>query len=293
MLDGFGKTLDTMRPKLESLPDAEWFRSLGAKQLHVLTRLAAGRGENVPAYMKSPFFGKRNLASMMGSFTELKHDTVLYAKQVYAEMGEGGEGDKIPQAPRSFVQPDVPFWREMERLALFAADGFAKHQLLPDAAEETSVLRNFALQAKGCRKIAEKELAAQPLSKEDWEFLWTLNLMEMDRPLDPSQEPDPQRGKTAVVTDVMTDAVAGRILTLGTGRPLIMLALVGTEKKTRVVVGPVYDVFESVIPKDKRPTDEEWRKPLYGEKPNPPARPAWAVPVPAAKAPIKPKEEEG
>ena len=34
---------------------------------------------------------KKSLESYLGSYTELKHDTVLYAKQVMAEMGGGDD----------------------------------------------------------------------------------------------------------------------------------------------------------------------------------------------------------
>ena len=53
---------------------------------------------------------KKNLETFAGSYTELKHDTVLYAKQVMAEMG-GGE---LPQwDDRGYVEPEVTVWKKI------------------------------------------------------------------------------------------------------------------------------------------------------------------------------------
>jgi hypothetical protein len=139
----FDGKLPALRKKLAAVPDADWFTSMASKQLHTIGRLAAPREDWLPHYMRSPMFGRRQLGSMMGSWTELKHDTVLYAKQNYAELGEGGETDKPPPPPpRGFVQPDLSFWAEMSRLSSFAAEGLSRHRLLQDANEEFSTMRN-------------------------------------------------------------------------------------------------------------------------------------------------------
>ena len=58
--------------------------------LHTLTPLLEEKGEGYPALVRVNSGRRKNLESFAGSYTELKHDTVLYAKQVMAEMG-GGE----------------------------------------------------------------------------------------------------------------------------------------------------------------------------------------------------------
>lgn len=45
---------------------------------------------------------KKNLESFLGSYTELKHDTVLYSKQMLAEMGGGME----EMDDRGYVEPE-------------------------------------------------------------------------------------------------------------------------------------------------------------------------------------------
>ena len=57
---------------------------------------------------------KKALETYAGSFTELKHDTVLYAKQVMAEMG-GGPPEEL--ADRGYVEPETEVYRRFAELA--------------------------------------------------------------------------------------------------------------------------------------------------------------------------------
>lgn len=42
--------------------------------------------KNAPYFKTLPLYIYKNLATYLGSYTELKHDTLLYTKQAYAEM---------------------------------------------------------------------------------------------------------------------------------------------------------------------------------------------------------------
>jgi hypothetical protein len=276
----FNKRLPEIRKELAGVTDAAWFNSMAAKQLQVIATLARPRNANFPAFMSNDAFRAKNIESMLGSFTELKHDTVLYAKQVYAEAGEGGESDKLPPVVKGFVQPDVPFWREMERLAVFAADGFARHKLLPDGDEEFSRFREFAKDIGKFRKIAEKHISATPLTAADWETIRTTDLTRMAAPLVPYDEPKPGDGKCALVTDVLTDAASATILCEALGRPYVMIAMVGGKDGNRMVAGLAYNHFEFSRPlAEGRLTDEEWQAVIYTKKPELPAKTPWATPA--------------
>lgn len=276
----FDRRLPEIRKEIDSVTDAGWFASMAAKQLHAMSMLARPRNGNFPAFMRNDAFRAKNLVSFLGSYTELKHDTVLYAKQVYAEAGEGGDSDKKPPPPHGFVQPDVPFWREIERLAVFAADGMERHQLLPDAAEEYSRFRVFARHISAFRKIAEKEVAGAKLTEQDWETIRTTDLSYMAEPMVPMDQPKPGDGKCALATDVLTDAGSGTVLHQALGRPLVMIALVGGNGGNRMVAGLAYRHFEFSRPMGEgRLTDEEWQAQVYQVKPKLPPPPEWHAPV--------------
>jgi hypothetical protein len=290
--ENFDQRLPEVRQELAAVTDAQWFSSMAAKQLQVIGALARPRHAHLPAYMQGEAFAAKNLESQIGSFTQLKHDTVLYAKQVYAEAGEGGLDDKAPPVVKGFVQPDLVFWREMERLATFAADGFARHRLFPDADEEFSRFRVFATQVRDLRQIAEKLAAGGGLTEAEWETIRNADFSEMARPLVPYDEPKPGDGKCALVTDIVTDAASGQILFQALGRPFVMLALVGGKDGARMVAGLAYHHHEFARPLSAgRMTDEEWRARIYRAEPKLPERAPWQVPV-ARPEPLKPEAAE-
>ena len=284
----FETTLAELRERLREVPDALWFGSMAGQQLHAISTLAGRRNANYPAFMRGPEYAKKDIESMLGHWTEIKHDTVLYAKQSYAEMGEGGDTDKpLPAMPRGLVQPDVRFWREMERLAEFSQTGFVRHTLLPGMEDdEWAPLNRFQRDMKFCREIAEKEVQCLPLTEEELEQIWEFTLTYMETPLDMGGIPDADRGKSALITDVHTDAYSNQVLQEALGQPCVILALVGNENAPRLVAGMAYQHFEFVGPQDKRATDEEWRAKVYAAKPELPPRAKWALPVfPAQKDP--------
>jgi hypothetical protein len=289
----FEKTLAELRGKLAQVPDELWFGSMAGQQLHAIATLAGRRNENYPAFMRGPEYAKKDIESMLGHWTEIKHDTVLYAKQSYAEMGEGGDSDKpMPPMPRGLVQPDVRFWREMERLADFTRQGMLKHALLPGMEEdEWAPLNRFHTDMKFCREIAEKEVRGMPLTKDELEKIWQFTLTYMEQPLDQNGIPDAERGKSALITDVHTDAYSNQVLQDALGRPCVLIALVGNENTPRLVTGMAYQHFEFTGPQDQRATDEEWRAKVYAAKPELPPRAKWALPVFPAKADPKGKKK--
>jgi hypothetical protein len=112
----------------------------------------------------------------------------------------------------------------------------------------------------------------------------------MEQPLDQNGIPDAERGKSALITDVHTDAYSNQVLQEALGRPCVLIALVGNENTPRLVTGMAYQHFEFTGPQDQRATDEEWRAKVYAAKPELPPRAKWALPVFPAKADPKGKK---
>ena len=59
--------------------------------------------------MQSPAWVDKQLNTVLGSWSELKHDTILYAKQAYAELG-GGPPPPPPLPPKGYVEPVPEFY---------------------------------------------------------------------------------------------------------------------------------------------------------------------------------------
>jgi len=71
--------------------------------------------------MQNQAWARKDLNTLLGSWTELKHDTILYAKQVYAEMGGGMEGVD----DRGYVEPNPYLYARLAALVNLTREGLA------------------------------------------------------------------------------------------------------------------------------------------------------------------------
>ncbi|MCB1204154.1 MAG: DUF3160 domain-containing protein [Verrucomicrobiae bacterium] len=277
----FEARLDELAATLAGVSEAEWFSSMASKKLHLIGTLAGKKGDGFPAFMRSPQWGAKHVETMLGAYTQLKHDTLLYAKQSYAEMGEGGDTDKINEddVPYGFVQPEVRFWAEFDRLVNYTFEGFTKHKLLPNVVEEWGHLGRFKKDVASLRGLANKTAAGEKWNLEDRLWLLEFNPVYMAEPLDPMNVQGPDDGKAAIVADIQTNVQESKVLYQALGRPYLILALVGDGGMNRLVVGTAYDYYEFVEPLQERLTDEAWRKRFYAIDPDPQPKPDWTVPA--------------
>ncbi|MDR0282488.1 MAG: DUF3160 domain-containing protein [Candidatus Peribacteria bacterium] len=77
---------------IEVVQDSAITENVYHKRLKMIGLLLNIPLKNAPYRYFDPLYQFKNLVTYMGSYTELKHDTLLYVKQAYAEMGSGGPG---------------------------------------------------------------------------------------------------------------------------------------------------------------------------------------------------------
>ncbi|MEK7618727.1 MAG: DUF3160 domain-containing protein, partial [Patescibacteria group bacterium] len=119
-LPKFFKKFDEVQKSIRAVEPAEWFSSMGTAWLDLLSTLTHTFGSGYPRYMQKPSFLDKQIQTFLGSYTELKHDTLLYAKQSYAELGGGGgDDDKLPPIVKGLVEPNVLFWRKLDALVTY------------------------------------------------------------------------------------------------------------------------------------------------------------------------------
>ncbi|MFZ2959533.1 MAG: DUF3160 domain-containing protein [Candidatus Ozemobacteraceae bacterium] len=239
----------------------EWFAALSPAWLKVLGTMTRSFGEGFPLYMQSKLFSLRQLEDFLGSFTELKHDTLLYSKPEYAEMGEGAEGE-IPPVRKGFVEPNLPFWYELQRLIDYTIPGLMKLKVKASEKEEFGGINEFKRQVAFFTSLAEKELAGEKITDDEYEELRQTKLSYMADPYDQLTYTDEDR-RSALIADLHTDMVKGQILYEATGEPSIMLVLVGNENSPRLTIGLVYNHYEFSGPLGTRESDKTWQEQVY------------------------------
>jgi hypothetical protein len=242
------------------LTPADWTQNLYWSWLYTLKALFQEPRslQGYPGFMKNPAWGRKNLQAALGSWTELKHDTLLYAKQVYAEMGNGEEEQKAPPVPKGYVEPNLEFFHRLIPLIKMTRDGLRERGLLDD--EFLRRNDDFLEKVEFFRKIVAAQLQEEPITPADFEKLrlapgslrWVLS------PL-PGEEATENYGRAALVADVFTNVARGEILYEAVGIPNYIFVAVKDRNGARLTKGLVYSHYEFTGPLKERLTDEQWR----------------------------------
>lgn len=266
--------LSALRSHFQQLSDQDWTQNLYWSWLFTL-RATFTNYESLsgfPAFMRSPEWKIKNLQTGLGSWTELKHDSVLYAKQSYAELGAGGD-EQLPPVPLGYVEPNIPLLDRLIALSEMTRSGLDAVDALPQ--EFAGRHQAFEEAVSFLRQLAVKQLENQAISDDEFERLRTIGgvLDQVIRPL-PNEQSSESLARAAIITDVHTDAVNGEILYQATGIPDYIYVAVTDRHGSRLTKGLVYRHYEFVGPLTERQTNEQWQARNYPPG-NLPERPFW------------------
>jgi hypothetical protein len=259
-----------LRQEFDELSPSEWNRNLYWSWLYCLKALVTDLPQGYPNFMRTAVWQKKSLNAALASWTELRHDTILYAKQSYTPVGRSAP---LPPPP-GYIEPVPEFFGRLQALARMTRVGLADMQALSD----TAVQRLSSLEDLLGRlvEIAGKELQNQPLSAYDTSYLAGLPTV-----LESLVTGVDARGiSTILVTDVHTNAVESekKVVEEAVGRvDLIVVACPAADGSIFLAAGPVLSYYEFKQPMSDRLTDEAWRQLL--DQPTMPARPTWYQPL--------------
>lgn len=256
---GYVENMDNLRSSLANADDGLWSASLYASWLNTLRPLLDEKGEGYPIFMQNKEWSKKNLECFAGSFAELKHDTVLYAKQVMAEMGGGWEEEPDD---RGYVEPEPIVYDRFASLAEMTLQGLKAYDML-NAQDEDNLTRLSEL-ARQLQTISNKELKNKTLSDEEYELIRTyggnIEHFWYDAVKDEADTDYVAADEfpAAIVVDIATDP-NGEVLEIATGDPSRIYVVVNVEGQLKIASGSVYSFYQFTQPIDERLTDSEWR----------------------------------
>jgi hypothetical protein len=259
---------------IERMDENERINSISSLWLEVLATLTHPFDEKYPRYMQSNAFQDKQIQTFLGAYTELKHDTLLYAKQSYAEMGDGSEPGVIPPVVKGFVEPNLDFWNKFNQLLERTEQFFSKNNLFKNRSPLARLVQFHEI-SKFYTSLAQKELSQQKISDDEYEKLRTTKLAFIADPFEAGQNiPDQNSAKVALVADIHTDLLKGQILYQATGNPYLMLVIIANQTP-RLVAGLVYNHYEFTQPIGKRLTDEDWHNWVYQKTSKLPRKNLW------------------
>ena len=255
---GYDENMQALRDSISD-DDAElWNASLYSQWLHTLAPLLQPKGEGYPVFMQSSQWLRKSLQSFLGSYTELKHDTVLYSKQAMAEMG----GGPVDHDDRGYVEPEPEVFSRLARLTQATSSGLKGYNMLSEADEQ-----NLALLQELSEKLVEistKELQNKELSSADYEIIRTFGgqlehfWQEVYKDETTASRFAAREFPAAVVVDVATDP-NGSVLELGTGKVNKVWVVFPLNGELHIASGAVYSFYQFEQPLSNRLTDSEWR----------------------------------
>jgi hypothetical protein len=256
-----------LKTEFESFNHYDWNQNLYWGWLYSLQSLVTGFGEGYPNFMQTRAWEKKELNAALSSWAELRHDTILYAKQSNTSMGTS-----IPPIPKGYVEPVPEFYGRLLALTQMTIDGLSDLNAL--STEATERLENFEDILGQLITISNKELTNQALSGDDYKYIMNFCSTIEDAVLGV----DETGVKTTLVADVHTHIFEESVVEEGVGYvDLIIVACSAPDGSVFLAAGPVLSYYEFKHPMDDRLTDEVWRDMLASEEK--PERPQWFQPL--------------
>jgi hypothetical protein len=266
---GYPERLAQLTRAVARRPDAAWGGTVYDAWLHALQPVLAEHGTAYPETMRRPAWAAKSLQAALGSYAQLKHDTILYGKQAVAEGG----GDPLVRGPRNWVEPEPVAYARLAAAADLTRSGLSERGLITD--DQASRLQDVSELFTFFASIAEDELAGAPISRADNERLTYIG-EAFEGVWFRTAEIGAGGAKGEADAAVVADIASGprQVLEVGVGHFDRILVLVPDDRgRFELAVGAVYSYYEFARPAGERLTDEAWRALL--DRGDAPEQPSW------------------
>lgn len=272
--EGYDEQIEMLKDEIGQFGIEEWTKNLYTTWTYTLESLSESASEGWPAFMTSELWELKELYTALGSWTELRHDTILYAKQSYTL-----EATAMPPQDftKGYVEPQPLLYSRLLSLTRMAKDGLSDRDLL--SAEMLSKYENLDSLLQSAIEISEKEIAGEALTESEYRiindigaYIEGITTFSLESSEKYESEAD---SSVALVADVHTDVNSMMVLEEAVGYPYSIFVVVQVEGRVYIAQGPVFSYFEFKHPLDDRLTDEKWQELLEdGEEPE---LPQWAL----------------
>jgi len=257
--------------------------SLYARWLSALRPLAQPMPKAAPPAMHTAAWTDKELMTALGSWSELRHDSILYAAQS-GGYGGGGGCRAQPFFRTGYVEPIPAAWQNLSALAdrLSAVtrssgllNGLSGGQRLKLLKAETT----YRLGLRQLATIAQGELHGAPLTTAQQLLLHDPSGV-LGAPMGvfftqtPHPLTDEKSQQSAEIADVATSTLDGSVLEAGEGKPRDIWVLVPIGPWQWLARGQVYSYYEFATT-GQRLTDQQWQQQIDNDYSHKIRQPAW------------------
>ncbi len=257
---GYDKAFGDLAAQFAQLREPDgWNVNLYWSWVYCLRALLQPYGTGYQPYMATPAWQDKQLNTALASWSQLRHDTILYVKSPYTVTC--GAAMRQPKDFPGYVEPVPHLYARLLALTRLTK------KMLTDMAvlDETTQGRCKGLDALLTRLLglSVKELANQPLTPDEERWVKDIGAWLKSTCCGPRTEGT----ETTLIADVHTDQNTGRVVEVGTGYVgLILVANRLPDGSIGLAAGPVSTCYEFKHPLRERLTDEAWRKMLGGSR---------------------------
>ena len=122
--------METLRSGIANITDEEWTQNLYYLWLYSLLPLLTSTPDGYPLFMSNQAWTDKQLYAALGSWTELRHDTILYVKQSYTYYRG------VPPLVNGYVEPVPELYARLASLCKMLVSGLDSRSLLSDRIRE-------------------------------------------------------------------------------------------------------------------------------------------------------------
>lgn len=273
--DKYENEVIRLKDKFSKLNEEQWMKNMYNGWLWILKGYLEPFTDGYPSFMTNMSWVHKDLNTALGSWSELKHDTILYGKQSGAEMGGEWYEDV-----RGYVEPNIEVYEKLLWLTKFSRENLKARGLSVISIDEK--MEKFETHLEFLINCSVKQLRNEELTKDEYDtiqyfggilegltssfagdgFNWYSITSETDKNM-------------AVIADFHTIAPnplsGGGYMEAGVGPAYEIFVVVPINDKLYLTRGAVFSYHEFIS--DERLTDEKWQQ-LINEDKQPPV-PQW------------------
>lgn len=284
----YAGNLAAVRTLADEHDEAYWGRNLYNLWLGGLRALSVRPNAEAPSLTRTEPWSRRILNTQLASWAELRHDTILYAKQSYTSGA-------LCEFPDAFVDPYPAFYAALERyaehgrtiIASVTAGATAVHYdgetVVPLGEAIETYFQELGVVASTLREMAEYQEQGLPFTEVHMAFVnraVSVSSSGCAGPYGPVGwyadlffEPSDGAEFDPTIADVHTQPTdesgseVGRVLHVGTGPVRLMVVTAETCEGPKAYAGLASSYYEHTTGSYERLDDPQWEQMLLSPQP--------------------------
>lgn len=268
--NNFESNYTLLKNRVKNFDDNYWRNTFYRSYLRIIGEIANFDSAMPFYFTQGAAWNTKSLVTSHGAWAELKHDTLLYAKQSAAEKAGPGpcrtwDVDMLKR-PVGYIEPNLGalYWIQSileDSTLILSNNGFMSEFFINKFQDYRELIDQVII-------IAESEAQDNTVTDEQNEFIYQIpsRLAKIVMPPDGNVISQDEL-KMAIIADVHTDTENSTVLEVGTGIPYrIYLALNDGNGGKRIATGYMFSYYEFERPAAQRLNDEQWKDMVYNKK---------------------------